>query len=369
MKLTSLPNWQLSTTILGSVRAALSLGQYRVLGGVIQEVPSAVQEEQVIRLLVPLNLPNTATPSDSGTFTTQLPHTSDLITTSQVLQWVTDMMAVTRLNATTITLDLPTIYQELTRFAQQDEIKEVLTQFHDLLEGIKRAELRITIHELLDVDKETTLKSHQKALERTRQLLLQMIKQARALLERANTIQSAMQMEAYFTWIALAQARCTAELGRLDVAYRELKTNISFWVQQSERIAHDLLLGEHPERFLFSDFVTDIPIMSLIKWLDFAHKEKKGVLWLDDLRSRTASWYKKEQIKGRMSNQQRRELKQDKLIVIPTMQKLIAKEIIMRGYLAQYQLFQEHNVMIAPLQKEIESVAKGDIVILEPIGN
>ncbi len=369
MNLTSLPNWQPTITIPPAVRADLSLGQYRILGGVIQEVPSAVQEEQVVRLLVPLNLPKTEIPSNRASFTTALPSTNDLITTSQLLQWVTDMMAVTGLNATTITLDLPTIYQELTRFAQQDEIKEVLTQFHDLLEGIKRAELRISIHELLGVDKETTIKSHQKALDKSKTLLLQMTEQARTLLKKTKTIESAMQMESYFIWVTLALARCTAELGRLNVAHRELKKNITFWVQQSQRIAHDLLLGEQPERFLFSDFVTDIPIMTLIKWLDFAHTEKKGLLWLDDLRSRTVSWYNKEQVKGRMSSQQRSKLKQDKLIVVPTMQKLIAKEIIMRGYLAQYQLFREHSVMISQLQKEIEGVAKEGIVILEPIGN
>ena len=369
MKLTSLPNWQLTTTILSSVRAGLSLGQCKVLGGVIQEVPSTVQKEQVIRLLVPPTMPDSRAASRPTSFTTQLPHTSDLITTSQVVQWLTDMMAVTGVNVTIITMDLPLIYQQLTRFSQRVEIRYLLAQFHEALEAIKRAELRISIHQLLGIPKETTLKSHQEVLGTTRELLARMVEKAKRLVEQSDTIESAMQMEAYFTWVTLAQARCAAELGYLDNAYQEMKQHVAFWKQQSRRIAHDLLLGEQPERFLFSDFVTDIPITSLIRWLDFAHQEKKGVLWLDDLRSRTSSWYAKEPKKGRLTHQERAKLKQDKEIVIPTMQKLMAKEVIMRGYLAQYQFIQDHNIMITPLQREIEKVAKGDIVILEPVGS
>ena len=373
MRLDSLPGWQVTTTIPPSVRAALLLGKYKLIGGVIQAAPGTPQAGQIIGYLVPLNAPPMdfiSTPYNISQLR-QFSQKGELITTAQVFQLVTDMMRVAGLNVAMIAIDLPAIYQELSRFEQLKEIKKDVYQIRALLERIERAELRIAIHDLLEIDESTTIDNRHRVLDETRRTLAQMNQRSKELLENANTIERAMQIEAYFALIIVAQARCTAELGMLDVAHREIKEMVSAWKQQCQRIANDLLLGDHPERFLFSDFVQHVPISTLIEWLNFVYGEEKGVLWLDKLRSQTKPWYAKGGIKSLFSKSERGTLKRDKESIIPAMQKLVVKNNIMNGYIAQYELLKEHHVMPSQLQNEINSLgeeaAVDGIVILKPV--
>jgi len=121
-----------------------------------------------------------------------------------------------------------------------------------------------------------------------------------------------------------------------------------FWKKQAQRIAKNILLSDSPERFLFKDFVQDVPVSVLVEWLDFAYGEEKGYRWLDELRGKTRSWYSQDDYAvtkgfssvGKMLS---RKTKADKLLaidkdrerVIPSFQKLVARSIVFEGYKAQ----------------------------------
>jgi hypothetical protein len=100
----------------------------------------------------------------------------------------------------------------------------------------------------------------------------------------ADILETAMAYEEFFCLTSLAHARCLAELGMLDMAYRDLEDAGEFWKKQALRIAKKFLLSDSPERFLFSDFAQDVPVSVLVEWLDFAYEEEKGYGWIDELK-------------------------------------------------------------------------------------
>jgi len=190
------------------------------------------------------------------------------------------------------------------------------------------------------------------------------------LLEGADILETAMAYEEYFCLTSLAHARCWAELGNLDMAYRDLEDASEFWKKQAQRIAKNILLSDSPERFLFKDFVQDVPVSVLVEWLDFAYGEEKGYRWLDELRGKTRSWYSQDDYAvtkgfssvGKMLS---RKTKADKLLaidkdrerVIPSFQKLVARSIVFEGYKAQYELLKANNVTPSEFESKVALLA------------
>lgn len=97
----------------------------------------------------------------------------------------------------------------------------------------------------------------------------------RELLSEASTIKTAMANEEYFSLTALAQVLCTAELGMLDIAHKEIYETSTFWQTQAHCISKEILIGKHPERFLATDFVDEVSVSELIQcWTLFTTKRK-----------------------------------------------------------------------------------------------
>jgi hypothetical protein len=179
----------------------------------------------------------------------------------------------------------------------------------------------------------------------------------------------------YFCLTSLAHARCLAELGMLEMARRDLEEAHIFWRGHARRIANDLLLGKHPERFLFSDFAQDVPVSTLVEWLDFAAGEEKGYARIDELRSRTKPWYSEGDYTGVSKEAARvtsslwdvvasytgkvktKEIDREKETVIPSFQKLVARNNVLEGYVTQYELLEAHNVTPAEFESKVALLA------------
>jgi hypothetical protein len=186
------------------------------------------------------------------------------------------------------------------------------------------------------------------------------------LLAGADTIEIAMAYEEYFCLTSLAHARCLAELGMLEMARRDLEETNEFWKGQARRIANDLLLGKYPERFMFSDFSQDVPVSILVEWLDFVHGEEKGYKWIDELRCKTRPWYSKDDyartgIWGlfpyHTGNVKTATIDKEKETVIPSFQKLVARNNVLDGFVTQYKLLEKHNVTPTEFESRIALLA------------
>jgi len=372
------------------VIAGLLTKQYQLYGGVIRWSPGTEYAGQIVRHLVPV-APQLATSSlfgpISGVFqavnTYQL-HTLN-IAAQQILQVATGTMMLSGLNLAVSAMGFVVISQKLKSLeGQLNEIQQEVRAIRELLEMEERAKLGAALQNLLYAAQSRNLENRRQMLFDAKNVLAPVNLKYKELLSKADTIETAMGYEEYFSLTSLANTRCLAELGMLDIAKRNIEDDSNFWAEQARRIANDHLLGQNPERFLFSDFAEDAPTPQLIEWLDFAEDAEKGYGWIDELRSKMSTWYAQSMypdvgkgasqvfssIGSVFSRKTPEGIEGEKQRVIPALQKLTARDKVLQGYVAQYELLEENDVTPSQFEEKIAQVEPESVVdgylILQP---
>ncbi len=286
--------------------------------------------------------------------------------TDQVLEVSTRTMTIANLNLAVTAAGFTSLHQRLNVLEKRlAELQAKFKAFRTLLELEERARINAAFQALLNIDKINDS-------ENRRQILIQQIqvfaetnlKYKELLTQVDDSRRTAMAYEEYFSLTALAHARCHAELGELDMARRFLENTYSFWQGQTRRVAKDLLLVRYPERFLFSDYVEEVPVSVLAEWCDFVYNEEKGYEWIDELRKKTIPWYAKKDFSKIDSGKLRREKER----VIPALSKLVARNNLFQGYIAEYDLLESQKITPSEFEKEVallaqDSAANGYVIL------
>ncbi len=380
---TVFPGWVVARAVPPEVLQGLAMRQYNLYGGVIRGAAGTPQAGQIIRHLVPvastsletsllpvsapMNLVNAAaTYSMMGSMRTLT------ATTQQVLHLATGTMYLSGLSLAVSSVGFITIGQKLkTLEGKLTEISQNVKEIKALLERQERARLRVALQDLANMIESGTSQHRNTILSQARQTLAELHHQYRELLGNTETVETSVAYEELFSLTALAQVRCSAELGMLDIAHRELDDAITFWQEQTRRVAKDLLFREEPERFLHSDFVETVPTATLIEWIDFTTGEERGYEWIDELRSRTRPWYSNRKLPA--IPRWRSHLEWEQQWVIPTLHKFTARSKVMDGYMAQYDFFCQQNMIPSAFEERMLALNPQAVVdgyfVLEPETN
>jgi len=280
-------------------------------------------------------------------------------------------MALSGLNLAVSAVGFIALSQQLRAVdTKLNEIQKDVRAIRVLLERAERAELRAAIQDVLNVDSTTSTEHRHTILHNTRRTLAHIRERYTELLMSADSAEMALGYEEYFCITGLMQIRCTAELGMIGIARRELETIAGVWQKEARRVAKTLLIEPSPERFLSSDFVQDVSIASLVEWLDFIHNEEKGYAWIDALRSKTQPWYSqswlpKPSIKYGISGFPR-----EKETIIPALRKLVARNSVFEGYATQYELLAAQNIRPSEFERTMQALPPeltvDGFVILQP---
>lgn len=375
------------------VLTGLLTKHYQLYGGVIRWAPGTEYAGQIVRHLVPI-APQLATSSLFGPVsrgfqavnTYQL-HTLN-IASQQILQVANGTMLLSGLNLAVSAMGFAIINQKLKNLeGQLNEIQQEVRAIRELLKLEERAKLGAALQNLLYAAQSRNRENRRQMLFDAKNILAPVNLKYKELLSKADTLEAAMGYEEYFSLTSLANTRCLAELGMLDIAKRNIEDDSKFWVEQSRRIASDHLLGQNPERFLFSDFVEDAPTPQLIEWLDFAENSEKGYEWIDVLRGRANTWYTKNkypdvgkganQVFSSIGNVFSRKVPEgiegEKQKVIPALQKLTARDKVLQGYIAQYELLEKNDITPSQFEEKIAQIEPEAVVdgylILQPLEN
>ena len=272
---------------------------------------------------------------------------------------------------------------------QLNRIEKEVKGIKELLELEERARLGAALEDLLNAMKSQKPDDRRDLLFHAKGEIAPIRLKYKEMLTKANELEVILGNEEYFVLTSLAHTRCLSELGMLDTARRTLEEDVIFWRDTSKKIALNLL-GDDPERFLFSEFVEDVTVSDLIEWMDFAHGEEKGYEQLDNLRAMTPSWYvevvgkevgKKTNQRGSITKQissfvslfsgkKDNELDWQLKKIVPTLQKLVARNSIFDGYIEQYKYLEEHNILPSVFQSELAKISSelyvDGYLILEP---
>jgi hypothetical protein len=368
----------------------LLTGKFKMHGGVIRWATGTEYAGQIVRHLIPtasqmvtdplfsplngmLNFANARLLSEIGA------------TTQTVLQIASGTMALSGLNIAVTAIGFAFISHKLDRLKDQlTNIEKEVKAIHELLVIEERSKLGAALEDLINGMRSQRPDDRRDLLLNAKNNLAPIRLKYKELLSKADSLEVSLGYEEYFVLTSLAHSRCLAELGMGDTARHSLESDVTFWKSQSKRIAHDLLLGDNPERFLFSDFAEAVPVSNLVEWLDFAHGEEKGYEQIDALRAMTTGWYtgmdRKEisrktgqafsNIGQKISRKTDAELEWQLRKVVPSFQKLIARSNVLDGYIGQYQYLEEHNILPSTFENEIAKIPSefhvDGYIILEP---
>lgn len=388
--------WTVQRTLPTDTLQGILSGAYQMYGGVIRRAPGTPGGGQIVRHLIfpaGAQLTDALIPSPVGGLLNvanyyQLRQLSGQMmglqmATQQVLALASSTMLLSGLNLAVSAVGFAVIVHKLNKLeGKLQELQKEVQAIRNLLELKERSELKAALRDLLNIVDISNPDHRHTMLFNSKNVLAPINFKYKELLAEADIPEVAMAYEEYFCLTALAHARCVAELGMLQMARRDLLETKDFWQAQARRIATDLLLGEHPERFLFSDFAQEVPVTILAGWLDFAYGEEKGYAWVDELRSKTKSWYPPEKSDkpsgkegwnlslpkaatpsfaplsraiGRSAPQQSvLTLSTERETIIPAFGKLVARNEVMGGYEAQYELFEEFDITPSAFEKQVQ---------------
>ncbi len=393
----SLLNLTVTRAIPPDVMTGLMTGQFKLHGGVIRGASGTQHAGQIIRHLLPVTEQTIGTPilapisrALDAVNTYQLHGISGQVnaltaTTQQVLQIATGTMVLSGLNLAVTAVGFAVLNEKLKSLeGQLNEIQQEVQAIRTLMELEERARLGAALRDLLNIVAIKNLDHRHTMLFNSKNILAPINLKYKELLAGAETLETAMAYEEYFCITSLAHARCLAELKMLEMANRDLDEASTFWKKQAQRIANEFLLGENPERFLFSDFAQDVPVFVLVEWLDFAYQEEKGYRWIDELREQNRSWYAQDGKIGtkrfssvsKIFNRENKavkltELDQDRKWVMPSFQKLVARSNVFEGYKAQYELLEANNVTPSEFESQVallaQTAAVDGFLILQPV--
>ncbi|MDE0034624.1 MAG: hypothetical protein OXU75_16070 [Deltaproteobacteria bacterium] len=370
-----LPGWTVAREIPPDVVDGVNRGVYQVHGGVIRMAPGAAGAGRIVRHLIPARQdPNVP----FGGFL-NLP----LASTEHLLQMATGAMVLSSLNLAVSAVGFAVLYKKLT------DLDKSLTAMAKKVEGIAR---------LLELEEKAKLASALKTLSmvmkggaldsRKQQLLNERLLNAvlnvfgpvnmkyRELLPAAES-ETAMACQGYFALTSLATAACHAELGMARMAKDYLDDDCAFWAQQARRIAGDLL-GEHPERFVAGEFVSEVSLREVAAWRNFAADEDRSEPErIDELRNRIRLSTNKGggliaiPLLGKDDPAAvAKTIEADKQGTIPALRELVARHGVFRGYADQYALLDENGMTPSEFQRRVDALDREMLVdgyvILEP---
>ena len=295
--------------------------------------------------------------------------------TQNVLHLVAGTAVLSGLSLVVSSVGFVAVNKKLNAINQRlQTIQKDVQAIKQFLEMGEKAELFAALSDLMKIKESTPEKHRIILLTNAGHSLHKINKRYQELFANSASLNEAIVYEEYFALTALAKARCSAELGMFAIARQEIDEMTSFWQFHTRRIAKDMLIGQHPERFLATDFASDVPVSALVSWMDFANNDEKGYGWLDELRqSMNANWYGKHFWNVKTSGLNKGigiGIEQEKNITIPTLQKLLTRNDVFEGYRAQYELLETRQLRPSEFQQQLAQLPKESAVdgcfVLQP---
>jgi hypothetical protein len=379
-----LPGLTVAREIPFEVIRGLLTGQLTLHGGVIRWAAGTAKAGQIVRHLLPLGTPALAMlPLSTLPGIGQVAQAfqlarlqgavgTNIALTERVLQMATGTMALSGLNLALSAVGFVVLGQRLSSVEKRlAEIQRDVKVIREILERQSRAKLRAALTSLEKADQTVTAANRRDLLSHAHHDLEPLLHEYGELLTLARDVESAMVAEEHYLLIALAQVRCSAELGEFHRAHREFVAARILWQGQARRIAQELLLGKDPERLLYQETVSVLPTAGLIACLDFAHATDHGMGWLDTLRGKMPNYYSDRGVSVgvKMPKDRTDKRRHEREVVVPSLVKLTARGQLMEGYRAELDLLVEHQVTPGELGRRIAEAAPAAVegyLILEP---
>lgn len=347
----TLAGWTVTNAIPADVVTGLMAGQYRQYGGVIRWAPDTEQAGQIVRHLVPV--------SEDLIPAMRIAH--PMLATAQGT-----MTLAGGLSLSVGVIGFAFIFGKLLSLSKQlGNVAKDVKAVKSLLELEEKAKLEAALESLVDALEFSKPGNKTATLLWAKATLSPLRVKYKELLSEADTLETALGYEQYFFFASLAHATCLAELGELRVAKGRLEEDCAFYESQARRIAKQLILGDDPQRFLFGSYVEALPGRRLAACLDFVEEANRGEQWIDELRKELRPSSTMEVFFGGPDAK----VKADSELGIPALLRFVARDELLQGYVAQYELLEPGGLAPSEFGKQAARIGSKlgvDHVILAP---
>lgn len=359
----------------------LGTGRYTQHGGVIRTAPGVEGAGQIVRHLL---LPQQAV-MDVAALARSPAAGWAVRTGQQLLNRSQQNMALASLNLAATGVSFAVLHHKMDLL--ETKIDRIAAEVHEIREAQDRrdrAEFLAALNHLVHAERMSDVSARREVIGRAhRDLGIKKEEYADAFAKAATPATFAVFEECYCVAL-LAYTRCYGELGSVDIAREEIDKGAAFWRETTTRAARDILLPSNAQRFLYAEFTEDAPVALIAGWLDFALGQERGVAWIDKLRSGLGSYYGRDtrplshladlrklptdvgRTVDSMKRMARREsadepttaerLACDKEVVIPTLNRIAAREPVLAGYVDQYRLLAENGLKPSEFDRMVADV-------------
>ena len=372
-----LPGWTVVREVPSDVLEGIRRGTYDVCGGVIRRAVGEDGAGQVVRHLLPVR----SGLGDSGRLRRIMP--SRLRTTQSLLHVATGTMLLSGLDLAVSAVGFAVLNEKLN--VLEDDLRVMISKVDGIAELLKleeRAKLKATLKNVSALARHSPVGVREHAfLKAVLDVFGPVNEKYRELLREAPT-ETAMACQEYFALTSLATATCYAELEMTDMARTTLEDDYTFWTERARRIVTRDLLGENPERFFAAEFVSEVSLPEVAAWINFAEDEDKSEEErIDALRQRIHLFADADRRRGSIFGSPRGKnrspamaspeaVEADKGERIPALRRLVARNDVFRGYVAQYALLAENAITPSAFWRKVKALDPARLVdgyvILQP---
>lgn len=177
---------------------------------------------------------------------------------------------------------------------------------------------------------------------------------------RCQTVPEIQTVNELYTLAMLGYAMVCSELGLRDAAALDLRNNCQEWTTLARGHTKAVVLGTHPERFMGGDYVEQMPARVLVDLLDFAHDERRGIEWFDDLRLAAS---KHSTLLGNLASSapdslRKRLTKADPKGAIDLTRGLYSRASILDANVAHFEFLRDKRISASRFQQRLEDAKK-----------
>jgi hypothetical protein len=174
---------------------------------------------------------------------------------------------------------------------------------------------------------------------------------------RCQTVPEIHAVNELYTLAILGYAMVCSDLGLRDAAAMDLRQNCQDWTMLARGHAKSIVLGAHPERFVGGDYVQKLPAKELVDLLDFAHDERRGIEWFDELRLNAS---KHSTLFGNLASSapdslRKRLIKGDPEGSIELAKGLYARANVLDANVAHFEFLRDKQISAGNFQQQLEN--------------
>lgn len=165
-----------------------------------------------------------------------------------------------------------------------ESLEKEVKGIKDLVVGLQRSKLQFAIDNVRHAESASNDALKQDLLLQSKREFGTLTHHYQDQWARSRTLREVEAVNELYTLAILGHAIVCSNLGLCSDAANDLRDHSNDWTKQSRVHAKTLMFSERPDRWLSGEFVDVLPARSLIALLDFAHDDRKGIDWLDELR-------------------------------------------------------------------------------------